>query len=116
MSYEISPSTAPKWPMAKAQPTDAEFREEFIERTKRAREASGYTQEQMAGFLGIDQGRYKQYETRSALPHVFIAKFCLLCRCEVHWLLTGLGKEPEPAPGVTPQARQTPVRSRGRRA
>ena len=65
------------------------FAAEFIARTKQARNQSGYTQTEMATILGISQGRYKQYETRSPLPHEFIPAFCIATRVNEHWLFTG---------------------------
>ncbi len=71
--------------MAKA----SAFRAEFIARTKEARERTGRNQTDMATILGIKQDRYKQYETRSPLPHEFIAAFCLATNVSEHWLFTG---------------------------
>lgn len=66
-----------------------EFAAEFMARTKQAREQSGRTQTEMATILGIKQGLYKQYETRSPLPHRFIPAFCLATHVTEHWLFTG---------------------------
>ena len=68
------------------------IKEQIIARTREAREAAGYTQEQVAGVLAIEQGRYKQYETRSPLPYQFIETFCTLCRVTPTWLITGKGE------------------------
>ena len=40
----------------------------------------------MSKILGIDQGRYKQYETRTPLPHEFIPAFCAATRITEEWL------------------------------
>lgn len=70
----------------------SDFRLEFIERTKTARTRSGLTQDEMAKLLGLDQGTYKQYETRSLLPHRYIPAFCMITRVSESWLLSGKGR------------------------
>lgn len=67
----------------------------FIARTRRARAARFDTQKPMLTILGIDQGTYKQYETRTPLPHRFIPKFCAATGVDIEWLLTGEGKGPK---------------------
>ena len=69
--------------------SSTEFKRAFIARTKAAREAAGLTQVQVAQALQIAQDRYKQYETRSYLPHDLIPGFCLACRVNPAWLFTG---------------------------
>lgn len=66
----------------------------FIRRVRLAREARYPTQRPMLTILGIDQGTYKQYETRTPLPHRFIPKFCAATAVTMEWLLTGEGKGP----------------------
>lgn len=61
----------------------------FIARTKQARDRSGFTQAEIAKILGIKQDRYKQYETRSPLPHEFVAAFCAATRVSEVWLFNG---------------------------
>lgn len=68
------------------------FKAQFIGRTKHARELSGLTQDELARLLGIDQGTYKQYETRSLLPHWLIESFCMITRTSEIWLLSGRGR------------------------
>lgn len=69
------------------------YRADFIARTKAAREAKdGLTQAKMAKVLGMEQGTYKQYETRSLLPHMHIETFCLMTDVPVAWLVTGEGR------------------------
>jgi DNA-binding XRE family transcriptional regulator len=72
------------------------IKEQIIARTKEARESAGYTQEQVSTVLGIEQGRYKMYETRSPLPYHFIDPFCTLCRVSPTWLITGKGERSSP--------------------
>jgi DNA-binding XRE family transcriptional regulator len=63
-----------------------EYRAFFISRVKEARKKRGLTQVELAALLGLDQGTYKQYETRSFLPHVLIHRFCLACDVHCDWL------------------------------
>lgn len=63
----------------------------FIRRVRDARVARFDTQKPMLTILGHSQGTYKQYETRTPLPHRFIPKFCAACGVTVDWLLTGEG-------------------------
>jgi len=81
----------------------------FIRRVKQAREAAFDTQRPMQTILDVDQGTYKQYETRTPLPHRFIPKFCAATNVSLEWLLTGEGKGPPEHP------RETPARSIRRR-
>jgi len=74
--------------------TETQFRHAFIKRIKEARMALGWTQRQMAEALNMPQDKYKQYETRSLLPHYLIVRFCLMARIDCEWLLTGRGKKP----------------------
>ena len=68
--------------------TATQFKDKFIGRVKDARNRSGFTQEDMAKILGIEQGRYKQYETRSYLPHEFVDVFCTATRISAAWLFS----------------------------
>lgn len=74
--------------------SDTEEKLAFIRRTRLAREARFDRQKPMYKLLGIDQGLYKQYETRTPLPHRFIPRFCLIAGVDLEWLLTGEGKGP----------------------
>lgn len=75
------------------------FEAEFKARTKEAREAKGLTQVQMATALGMDQGKYKQYETRSMLPHEYIGQFLLITGRSYEWLFTGRARITHVTPG-----------------
>lgn len=72
------------------------YRDHFARRVVWARVARGWNQTQMAEFLGIDQGKYKQYETgrKSFLPHHLVGKFCDLCLIDERWLFKERGKGP----------------------
>lgn len=65
------------------------YNAQFIARVKEAREAANFTQVQIATVLGITQDQYKQYETRSLLPHRYIAQFCAATRISEAWLISG---------------------------
>src|SRR5689334_15364801 len=49
--------------------SETEERLAFVGRVKAARKARFDTQQPMCTILGIEQGTYKQYETRTPLPH-----------------------------------------------
>lgn len=93
--------------------TLSEFRAAFKRRTALAREARGYTQEQLAELLNTTQGSYQKYEGRSLLPHHLVERFCLLCGIDSNWLLTGKGRAPTQVAPVDADA-ATPLRRRGR--
>jgi transcriptional regulator with XRE-family HTH domain len=69
------------------------FKDNFIKRTQLARNKADYSQHEIALLLQIDQGTYKQYETRSLLPHALIPAFCVICGISVHWLFTGAERD-----------------------
>jgi hypothetical protein len=69
------------------------FRDNFIKRTQIARNKANYSQHAISLLLQIDQGTYKQYETRSLLPHALIPPFCALCGISLHWLFTGSDRD-----------------------
>src|SRR5882724_3369348 len=77
-----------------ARMSEAEERRAFVDRTRAARVARFETQSPMLTILELDQGTYKQYETRTPLPHRFIPKFCAATGVDIEWLLTGRGKGP----------------------
>lgn len=98
--------------------TEAEFKQGFMNRTREARIARALKQWEIADALGMPQDKYKQYETRSLLPHHLIGRFCIICRIDPEWLVTGRGKmvpkEPAEAPGEP--ARALARKSRSKRA
>jgi DNA-binding transcriptional regulator YiaG len=69
--------------------TEAQFRQLFTRRVKDARESAGMKQWQIAELLGIPREKYKHYEGRSLLPHYLVGRFCMLCRVDPAWLMTG---------------------------
>ena len=90
MSHDIAAPFGDARAMSKEAQT--QFETEFKSRVKMAREDKGLSQVQMAKALGIDQGKYKQYETRSMLPHEYIEQFLLVTGKTYEWLFTGRGK------------------------
>lgn len=85
--------------------SETEERAAFIGRVRAAREARFPTQKPICIILGIDQGTYKQYESRTVLPHRFIPKFCAACGVTLDWLLTGEGSGPNAVPIFPPDRR-----------
>ena len=79
---------------------EAQFKQEFIDRVRAARIATGMKQWQVAEALSIPQDKYKQYEVQSLLPHYLIGRFCIICRVEPEWLITGKGQKPLKPPHV----------------
>lgn len=99
--------------------SETEERAAFIRRVKMAREARYPTQKPMCLILGIEQGTYKQYETRTPLPHRFIPKFCAATGVQIRWLLTGEGRGPVEVAQfdqAKPAKPKRKARSRGTRA
>jgi hypothetical protein len=80
----------------------------FIQRVKQARMARFETQAPMLTILELDQGTYKQYETRTPLPHRHIPKFCAATGVSMEWLLTGEGK----GPNLPQYVREAPKRAK----
>lgn len=99
--------------------TEAEYKQAFRKRVADARIARGLKQWQIAEALGMTQDKYKQYETRSLLPHHLISRFCIICRVAPDWLVTGHGQKP-PQPlhlaASEPVPAPKPKRARKRRA
>lgn len=86
--------------------SESEEKAAFIRRVRMAREARFDTQKPMLTILGLEQGTYKQYETRTPLPHRLIPVFCAATGVSLEWLLTGEGK----GPVEVEYPRQTPKR------
>lgn len=80
----------------------SEFKSQFIARTAFARDATGMSQEKMAEALGLTQGVYSKYESRTPLPHNLVLQFCALCNVTPAWLYTA----------VVPMAGKAPRRRR----
>lgn len=96
--------------------TESEEKAAFIQRTKQARLARFEKQKPILTILGIDQGTYKQYESRTALPWRLIPKFCAATGVDIEWLLTGEGKGPNTVPLPQPAKRKARDTSQKRSA
>lgn len=66
-----------------AEVTEQTFIRNFRQRTKELRINRGYTQKDVAEFLGIPLEAYKKYENRSILPQFLMPRFCKLVGCEL---------------------------------
>lgn len=103
---------------------ESQYKQEFINRVREARIATGMKQWQVADGIGIAQDHYKHFEVLGKkgrlMPHHLMAQFCIVCRVNLEWLVSGKGKkawqplkvtasEPEP-PAVKPK------RARAKRA
>ena len=85
-----------------------QFTKDFMVRTKVARARTGYTQGKLGSLLGMDQGTYKNYETKRVLQARYIPTFCVICRVDAAWLFGMKDKiwegemRPEMRPGIRP--------------
>lgn len=84
--------------------SETEEKAAFIRRVKMARESRFETQKPILIILELDQGTYKQYETRTPLPHRLIPKFCAATGVSMEWLLTGEGQAPVQVYEIHPRA------------
>lgn len=88
---------------------EAQYKQAFTARVKESRVNAGLKQWQIAESLGLVQDRYKQYEGRSLLPHHLIGRFCVVCRVDPEWLMTGHGKKPiKPLSVIEAESAPTP--------
>lgn len=69
------------------------FAEGVIERTRQARINSGLTQDQMASALGVQQGVYKTYETRTPIPLHLVERFSIIARTDEYYIIFGKTRE-----------------------
>lgn len=70
--------------------TDADFLDEFCERTRSARITAGFNDlKEFALLMGIAPDTYLRYETRTPLPHRYIPKFLRLTGVSADVLFTG---------------------------
>lgn len=96
--------------------TELEYKQAFTARVAEARQRSGLKQWQVAETLGIPQDRYKQYETRTLMPHSMIERFCLITRVDPGWLVTGRGKKPLKQLEIVAEQPQKPAKPKRTRA
>lgn len=64
----------------------SDHKQQFLLRTKEARERRGFTQEEIAVLLDIKQTVYHKYEVRSYMPHYLIRRFCIACGIDIDFL------------------------------
>jgi hypothetical protein len=96
---------------------EAQYKIELRARVKESRVAAKLKQWQIAEALGMTQDKYKQYETRSLLPHHLIGRFCVICHINPEWLITGHGQKAiQPLKAVAsepqPEVRAKPAKKR----
>lgn len=89
--------------------TEAQYKQQFMQRVKEARVALGWKQWEMAEALGMPQDKYKTYEVRTYLPHHLIGRFCLITRVDPEWLVTGRGEKPLQPVKLVEQEDETPA-------
>lgn len=94
MSHDLGQKVADNAGMADRM-SETEEKLAFIRRVRLAREARYPTQKPMLTILEVEQGTYKQYETRTPMPHRLIPKFCAATGVSIEWLLTGEGEGPK---------------------
>jgi DNA-binding XRE family transcriptional regulator len=85
------------------------YKQQFIARVKLARAARGLNQREMAEVLQMAQDTYKQYETRTMLPHHLIPRFCTICAIDTNWLFTGHGRGPRPTISLAASRQRKPA-------
>lgn len=115
VSHDSSKTLAHDCPMADDTAKSA-YKARFIARVRWARAARSMTQAEMAELLGIKQDKYKQYETRSYLPHDLVPRFILAAGIDWAWLFTEKGRGPVGLEPETPEATQRQGKTRRRAA
>lgn len=73
---------------------EVQYKQEFTARVKASRIATGMKQWQVAEALGVPQDYYKHWEKGRLMPHHLIGRFCIVCRIDPVWLMTGHGAKP----------------------
>jgi transcriptional regulator with XRE-family HTH domain len=94
-----------------------QYEQEFIDRVKAARIATGKKQWQVAELMGVKQDQYKHWESGRVMPHHLIGRFCLITNVDPNWLFTGRGAKPLRATHVIePAAEPVPKAKRAKRS
>lgn len=93
-----------------AKRTPDEFKQEFIRRTKQARETVTKDRDEMGTRLGVEKDTYAKYEYRTLLPHYLIPKLCEETKTGPWYLLTGEPEETNPGLQNTGQNEINPKR------
>lgn len=71
-------------------------------RMRELREAAQLTQGQMAALLGCGMEQYRKYETRSPMALGYLAKFCMIVKCDLQFLITGQRRQAAAKPRKPP--------------
>jgi transcriptional regulator with XRE-family HTH domain len=77
--------------------TEKAFEAAIRNRIRSIRESRGWTQKQVATWLGIGEERYKKYEQRSMMSPYMQQKFCELTGTSLEFLITGTPPGRHPA-------------------
>ena len=73
----------------------SDYTSQVTARTRKLREAKGWTQSQMALALGVTEEAYRKYETRTPLPLALVERFALITERSVHFVITGKEGTPQ---------------------
>jgi hypothetical protein len=93
------------------------FKQEFIDRVRRARASTGKKQWEIALAMGVEQDEYKHWEAKRLMPHHLIARFCFACQVDPVWLLTGHGRmKGSPTPELVREEAAPAAKPRRQRA
>lgn len=74
--------------------SEDQFKQQFIERVKAARVATGKKQWQVAELMNVTQDHYKHWERTRLMPHHLVGRFCIITNVDPNWLMTGRGTKP----------------------
>lgn len=80
--------------------TEAAFNAAVRARIRNLREGHGWTQKQVAHWLGIGLERYKKYESRSMMSPYMQQKFCELVGVSLEFLIAGVTSPERPGRGA----------------
>lgn len=69
------------------------FNNGYCERTKRFRNETNMSAEEMAKLLSIPADRYRKYESRSPMPLYLVPTFCRIVGCDLEHLILGKPRE-----------------------
>jgi len=87
--------------------------ENYIKRTRQAREQSGLLQREVARSLGVAVNTYTNYELQRPMPQKYIASFCRITGVAEEWLLTGRQAQQEQPQGNHATIKEIDIRAGG---
>lgn len=70
-------------------PAESSFNAALRKRLRELRRRRGWTQADMARALGIEEDRYRKYESRSPIPIFYLSRIALFCGASIEWIVTG---------------------------